>query len=327
MTAISVAILDAFHPRIVDTINGSLPPSWRCIVAEGADLAQQRAALLHADVAFVMAMPMGKALLEAAPKLRFIQKLGAGTDRIDISTCRARGITVARLHAGNAIPVAEHALLLMLAVCRRLPLMDRRTRAGDWDKEDARGNSRHLHGKRIGIVGFGAIGQALSKLLAGFGVDIVYYDPVVPHAGSCASSKARPLEFDELLATSDVVTLHLPLLPETVGIIGAAQIARMKPGAILVNCARGGLVDEEALAVALATGRLLGAGLDVFHHEPPIGSPLLSSDRTVVTPHLAGATLDNFASVLERAVENTKRYLRGDELPSGDIVYAPTSPR
>jgi phosphoglycerate dehydrogenase-like enzyme len=256
--------------------------------------------------------------------VRFIQKLGAGVDRIDLKMCEERGIGVARLAGGNAIPVAEHALLLILATLRRLPTNDRRTRAGDWLKEESRGVNRQLHGKRVGLVGLGAIGKALAELLKGFEVEIVYYDPFPPSADIEEKLGVRGVSLDELLATSDIVSLHLPLMPSTANLISKEKIARMKPGAVLINSARGGLVDEAALAEALTDGRLFGAGIDAFAKEPPVGSPLLAlTEQTVVTPHFAGATIDNFSSVIAGAVRNARQYLDNGTIPAADAVFVP----
>src|SRR5664280_2272364 len=253
------------------------------------------------------------------------QMPGAGVDRIDLEVCRSRGIGVARLHAGNSIPVAEHTVLLMLAVYRQLPQIDRRTRAGAWQKEDARGMHRQLQNKTVGLVGFGAIGKEVAKRLRGFEVTILYYDPVRAARDVEQSLGVSYADLDELVRTADIVSLHLPLLPQTAGIINAQRIRAMKPGAVLINCARGGLVDEAALVAALKDGRLFGAGIDAFASEPPVGSPLLELDNTVVTSHLAGATLDNFFGIIARAVENAKAVLRGDALPETDVVLAPTA--
>jgi D-3-phosphoglycerate dehydrogenase / 2-oxoglutarate reductase len=202
-------------------------------------------------------------------------------------------------------------------------VVDRRTRAGEWLKEESRGVNRQLHGKRVGLVGLGAIGRELVKLLKGFEADIVYFDPGVSPAEVEQKLGVRHLSLDELLATSDIISLHLPLVPETAGLISKEKIDRMKPGAVLINCARGGLVDEAALATALIEGRLFGAGLDAFAKEPPVGSPLLALEQTVVTPHFAGATIDNFSSVIERAVDNARQYLKTGTLPDADIVFVP----
>jgi phosphoglycerate dehydrogenase-like enzyme len=323
MTVPTIGIIDPFHPRIIQTIRDALPADWPMVVTTGSTLAERARALSEADVAMVMATKMPREMLAQAPRLRFIQKMGAGVDSIDTSYCEDAGIAVARLQAGNAIPVAEHTLLLMLAACRNLPTLDARTRAGGWDKEQVRGENLHLHGKTIGIVGFGAIGKQVARLLAGFGVRIVYYDTFRVSAADEAAFGAQYMDLDTLIEEADVVSLHVPLMPETQGLISAARIGRMKPESILVNAARGGLVDEVALAEALKAGRIFGAALDAFSTEPPVGNPLLDLPNTVITPHCAGATVDNFASIAARAVENTHRFLCRQPLPAGDVVLAP----
>lgn len=323
MAGLTVGIIDPFHPKTIGAIRDSLPAGWRLNITAGPSEAERAEALREAEVLFVMATPVPASLLAAAPRLRFIQKMGAGVDRIATDVCAERGIGVARLQAGNAIPVAEHTLLLMLAACRRLPLLDRQTRSGQWDKEAARGVNRQIHGMTVGLVGFGAIGRAVAHLLLNFGAEVIYYDPVKAPAAVEQRLGAGWRPFDDLLATSDLVSLHLPLSKETAGLIDARRLAQMKRGAMLVNCARGGLVDEAALHRALAEGHLHAAALDTFAQEPPLDSPLLALDQTVVTPHTAGGTVDNFRSVVERAVENTRRVFAGEDLPSGDTVVAP----
>ena len=320
---VSLAVLDLFHPPIKAAIETAIPPDWTARFAEENSLAA-RAKLIHdADIVFVMAAPMPKELLAEARRLRFIQKLGAGIDRIDLDFCRDHGIGVARLHAGNSVPVAEHTILLMLATYRQLPQIDRRTRAGTWSKEDARGLHRSLQHKTVGLVGFGAIGKEVAKRLRAFDVNLLYYDPIPAPVDVEQSLGVTFADLDELVRAADIVSLHLPLLPQTKNIIDAKRIAAMKPGAVLINCARGGLVDETALAEALKAGRLFGAGIDAFSQEPPVGSPLLDLDNTVVTSHLAGATLDNFANVVARSVENAKAVLAGQPLPDSDVAVAP----
>ncbi|MCG7391616.1 2-hydroxyacid dehydrogenase [Microvirga sp. ACRRW] len=323
MAALTIGIIDPFHPKSIDTIAAAIPAEWRLSIAKGQSLEDKTQALRDADVVFVMAAPLPASLIDAAPRLRFIQKLGAGIDRIDAERCADRGIGLARLQAGNSIPVAEHTLLLMLAACRRLPLLDRQTRAGGWDKEAARGVSRQIYGKNVGIVGFGAIGQQLARLLSGFQANILYYDPRRASPEIEQELNATYVPLDELTSQSDIVSLHLPLMKETAKIFDAARIARMKPGAILVNCARGGLVDEAALHEALVSGHIYSAGLDAFEQEPPVGNPLLLLDQTVVTPHTAGGTIDNFRPVVERAVWNTQRILSGEDIPAQDLVLTP----
>lgn len=323
MSRVTLGIIDPFHPSIIDAIRDAVPADWTLSVTTGPTEAERAQALAQADMAFVMATPMPRSLLERAPRLRFIQKLGAGTDRIDSAYCAEAGIGLARLQAGNSIPVAEHALLLMLAACRQLPRLDRATRDGEWDKEQVRGENRHLNGKTIGIVGFGAIGRQVARLLSGFGVRIVYYDPVRAQSSDEAELSAEYHDLAALLDVSDVVSLHLPLMPATANLLDEARLRRMKRGAILINAARGGLVDEAALIRALSDGHLFGAGIDAFAQEPPVGNLLLSLPNTVVTPHCAGATIDNFSTVAARAAENAHRVLRGEPLPEADQVLAP----
>jgi phosphoglycerate dehydrogenase-like enzyme len=320
---VRVAVLDVFHPQISAAIEAAVPADWKVGFVTENYVAARLTLIRDADIVFVMAAPMPGELLAEARRLRFIQKLGAGVDRIDLDFCRAKGIGVARLHAGNSVPVAEHTILLMLATYRQLPQIDRRTRAGTWSKEDARGTHRSLQYKTVGLVGFGAIGKEVAKRLSAFGVRILYYDPMRAPAEVEQSLGVTYAELDALLREADIVSLHLPLLPQTADIIDAQRIAAMKQGAVLINCARGGLVDEAALAEALKAGRLFGAGIDAFAQEPPVGSPLLELDNTVVTSHLAGATLDNFAAVVARSVQNARTVLRGEPLPTSDVAVAP----
>ena len=186
-----------------------------------------------------------------------------------------------------------------------------------------RGENRQLHGKTVGIVGFGAIGRQLARLLAGFDVEIAYHDPQCADPAQEAALGVRHAGLDALISEADVLSLHLPLLPQTAGLISAERIAAMKPGAILVNAARGGLVGDGALADALRAGHIFAAGLDAFAEEPPVGNPLLALSNTVVTPHCAAATIDNFASVAARATQNYARFLAGQALPAQDVVVPP----
>lgn len=307
----------------MDQLIQALPAGWRLSRASGSSFNDHKMALEHADVLFVMAMPVTSELVLSAKALRFVQKMGAGSDRIDLDACRSRNVGVARLYAGNAIPVAEHALMLMLAACRRLPLLDQRTRAGHWDKEAARSVNRTLSGMTVGLVGFGAIGRRLAKLLSSFDVRLVYFDPTRAPSTVEAELRARYLDLDEILACADITSLHLPFNKETANLVDRKRIATMKRGAILVNCARGGLVDEGALASALREGRIFAAAIDAFASEPPTGNPLLDLPQTVVTPHCAGATLDNFANVAGSSVRNAQLYLAGQPLPPEDLILGP----
>jgi phosphoglycerate dehydrogenase-like enzyme len=319
--SLQVAILDNVHPEIRRLITAIAPRDWSLSFLAALDPEQRKAALREAEIMFIIGAGVDAALLAAAPSLRFVQKLGAGMDKIDLEACKGRGVAVARLNAGNAVPVAEHTVMLMLAALRRLPYFDRRTRERDWLKEEGRGVQRQLAGKQVGLVGFGAIGREVAKRLQGFDVSLAYYDPF-PAAVDAGLAITR-YELDALLRTSDVVSLHLPLLPETRNLLSRERLALLKPGATLINCARGGLIDEAALADALDAGLLHAAGLDTFSTEPPGASPLFGRDDVVVTPHLAGATYDNFEIVFRRGMENVALFLAGAPLSPAEIVVQP----
>lgn len=234
-------------------------------------------------------------------RLRMVSVWGTGTDHVDLAAAARHDVTVTNTPGVSAISIAEHTLALMLAVARRIPQVDRATRAGEW----ARGRSVELHGKTCGIIGLGAIGRQFAKLAAGIGMRVIAWtmhpwpgDPVVP--------------LEELYRTSDVVSLHLRLSAETEGMIGAEQFALMKPGVILINTARGAIVREIALIGALTSGRIAGAGLDVFASEPlPPGHPLTALDNVVLTPHCAGITPEALEAGLRMSVENIWAFAAG----------------
>jgi len=313
-----IGCIDPFDPKILEMIRGHLPDGWKLIHAQGESKSEKIAALSEADVCFLMAAPLTEELMRAAPKLSFIQKLGAGLDRIDLDYCRERRIRVAKLFAGNSVPVAEHTLMLMLAATRRLVWLDQATRAGKWNKEAVRASNQHLCGKTVGIIGFGAIGRQVSRLLSGFGVRQLYFDPIRADKEMEQDFQVSYLPLDELLSCSDIITLHLPLLESTRLLIDSKKLGLMKSTSVVINCARGGLIDEQALFEALETRRIFAAGIDAFSQEPPLDSPLIESRYVTVTPHCAGATIDNFESVVRRAVENTQVVLEGGLLPVGD---------
>ncbi len=255
--------------------------------------------------------PVTADVMDMAPGLRLVQKIGVGVNTIDLAAARARGIAVCNLPGSNAPAVAEMTLLLMLACLRRLPLLDAATRAGrGWTLDAAAQDDwGELGGRTVGLVGFGSIPRALAPVLATLGCAVIHT------TRSCSADPGwRPLA--DLLAEADVVSLHLPLTDETTRLIDTPALARMRPGAVLVNTARGGLVDQPALIRALESGRLGAAGLDVFAHEP-VGAEeerLLRLDRVVATPHIAWLTTGTWDRSVTRAAENVRRLARGEAL-------------
>jgi len=234
------------------------------------------------------------ALLAAAGRVRVIGRLGVGLDNIDVDACAARGIEVIPATGANAESVAEYVVTAALVLLRGAWLATGEVAAGRWPRA-ALSQGREAHGKVMGVVGFGSIGRLTARKATALGMRVVGHDPQVPGgdpAWMLAHTEPRTLE--TLLAESDVVSLHLPLVAATRGLFGRERLARMKPGAILVNTARGGIVDEAALAELLRAGHLGGAALDVFDAEPlPAGSALAQAPRLILTPHIAGVTLES----------------------------------
>jgi D-3-phosphoglycerate dehydrogenase len=255
----------------------------------GAPREKLLAALAGADALIVRSqVQVDATLIAAGTSLKIIGRAGVGIDNIDAAAAERAQIRVVNAPNGNTIAAAEHTFALLLAVARHIPRGDASVRAGAWARGELKGFE--LRGKRLGIVGFGRIGQAVAHRAAAFEMQVSASDPFVT-ADQTASLGVRLLPLHELLSASDIVSLHVPALGGT-PLIGAAEISSMKPGAILLNVARGSLVDEAALAAALHSGRLAGAGIDVFAVEPPVDSPLLKAPNTVLAPHLGAQTVD-----------------------------------
>ncbi len=234
------------------------------------------------------------ALLSHSPGIRVVGRLGVGLDNIDLPACRARGVEVIPATGANADSVAEYVILAVGMLLRGAFMSSAEVAAGGWPRARL-SSGREMAGKTLGIVGFGDIGRRVAKLARAFGMQLIAHDPVLPndHSGWTETPTER-VSLEDLFARADAVTLHVPLTEATRGLVSTACLARMKPGAVLVNTARGGVVDEAALAAALREGRLGGAALDVFETEPlPAGSPLADAPNLLLTPHIAGVTQES----------------------------------
>lgn len=265
-----------------------------------------------ADVLWHCLRPVDATVLDAAPNLKLVQKIGVGVNTIDLERAEQRGVAVCNLPGSNSASVAEHTLALMLAVLRQVPRFDADVRAGrGWSWEPARQDGLgEIAGRTAGLVGFGGIPALLAPVLGAMGARVLY---TARHAHNTTIADFRPLE--ALLAESDIVSLHVPLSAATEQLINRERIALMKPGAVLVNTARGALVDEQALLEALESGHLAGAGLDVFSTEPlPAGHPLLARADVVLAPHVAWLTQETLARSLRLAAENCRRLRAGEPL-------------
>jgi phosphoglycerate dehydrogenase-like enzyme len=268
--------------------------------------------MADAEVLLHVLEAVGAAAIAAAPRLRLIQKIGVGVNTIDLNAARRHGVAVCNMPGTNTQAVAEMTLLLMLATLRHLAQLDRMTRAGaGWTLSMATIDAQsEICGRTVGLVGFGAVARRLVPILQALGATVVYAS-----RRQAADTRLRFLSLPELLAEADIVSLHLPLDASTKHIMNAAAFAAMKPGSILVNTARGGLVDPAALRQALDSGHLRGAGLDVFDREPaPAGDPLFRLPNVVVTPHLAWLTAETLDRSLAVIAENCRRLAAGDPL-------------
>jgi phosphoglycerate dehydrogenase-like enzyme len=258
---------------------------------------------------------MDDAFYRSAPNLKLVQLLSAGYDRCDIEAARRAGVPICNNGGANSTAVAEHAILLMLAVCRRLIWQHSNVAAGRW-----RGNAvedvrlYELKGRTLGIIGLGTIGKKTARLAQAFGMSVQYYDIVRLTEERADDLGVRFALFDEVLRTSDIVSLHVPLTRDTRHIIGAAQFRLMKPSAYLVNTCRGPVVDEPAMIEALTSGTIAGAGLDVFDQEPPPpNNPLFTLPNLVLSAHLAGPTWENQYTRFRNAFDNCQRVIRGEK--------------
>jgi D-3-phosphoglycerate dehydrogenase len=263
-------------------------------------------------------------LIARAPQLKLIQKWGIGVDKIDLEAARRAGVTVAITAGATSIPVSEHTLMLMLATSRRLPLAHRSLQEGKWIATELRTVCSMLDGKTIGLFGFGNIARFVAKRLSGFDVKILYHSRrrVAPEIEN--QFRAQHVDFDTLLAQSDLLSLHAPLATETRQLFNRVTFNKMKRGAILINTARGELIDETDLIDALRTGQLSGAGLDTFSGEPPSASnPLFHMDQVVATPHSAGGVFDNVPHIVGHMFRNIKQFHQSQPLDATDIIVAP----
>ncbi|MEV7090524.1 phosphoglycerate dehydrogenase [Streptomyces sp. NPDC093085] len=258
--------------------------------------------------------PVTAAVFEAAPRLKVVAKHGVGTDNIDLDAARERGVRVVNAPGTNTGAVADQTFALLLAVARKIVPAHVSVTEGRWD----RFFGRELAGRTLGVVGFGRIGQAVARRARGFDMEVVAYDPHLPPE-VFAEAGVRSAPFPDLLPACDAITLHLPLAPDAGPLLGRQELAALRPGALVLNTARGGLVDEEALAELLHSGHLGGAGIDVFSAEPPAGNPLLGAPNTVLTPHCA-AFGDQANRAMGMAVAtDVVRVLRG-EPPRNAVV-------
>jgi D-3-phosphoglycerate dehydrogenase / 2-oxoglutarate reductase len=288
-------------------------------VRTGLSAEELRAAIGDYDALIVRSqVDADAALIAAGARLQVIGRAGVGVDNVDLEAATRAGITVVNAPTGNTIAAAEQTIALLLALARHIPEADASLRRGEWKRGPLQGVQ--LRGRTLGIVGLGKIGMAVAERARGLGMTLLGSDPFVT-VEQAALRGVELVTFDELLERADAITVHVPLSRATTALLDAKALARMKPGAFVLNVARGGIVDERALAAALREGRLGGAGIDVFENEPPAGSPLLDAPSTVLTPHLGASTAEAQVAVAEEIAEQVLDVLDGR--PARYAVNAP----
>lgn len=299
-------------PGFRDELRKQAGSEFEVVVVDAEDVAGLRHEMKTAEALFHVLVPVKAEDMDGAPNLRLIQKIGVGVDTIDLEAARQRGVRVANMPGTNSQAVAEFTLLLMLGALRRVAYFDAKLRAGQgWTLPPETFDSLgEVHGKTVGLVGYGQVSQRVAPALRALGATVIYND-LEPSPN--APDDWRPL--DEVLSKADVLSLHVPLTAQTAGMINAASINRMKRGLVLVNTARGGLVNETDLVQALRDGRVGAAGLDALAHEPVApDNPLLSLNNVVLAPHIAWLTPETLSRSLTIAFDNCRRVARGDVL-------------
>jgi D-3-phosphoglycerate dehydrogenase len=311
-----VLIADKLAESTVAALGDQIEVRW----VDGPDREKLLAAVPEADALLVRsATTVDAEVLDAAPKLKIVARAGVGLDNVDVDTATERGVLVVNAPTSNIHSAAEHALALLLSAARQIPAADASLREHTWKRSSFSGTE--IFGKTVGVVGLGRIGQLVAQRLAAFETHIVAYDPYVSPARA-AQLGIELLPLDELLARADFISVHLPKTPETAGLIDKDALAKTKPGVVIVNAARGGLVDEAALADAVTSGHVRAAGLDVFSTEPCTDSPLFDLPQVVVTPHLGASTEEAQDRAGTDVAASVKLALAGEFVPDAVNVGA-----
>jgi D-3-phosphoglycerate dehydrogenase / 2-oxoglutarate reductase len=320
-----VLIADKLAESTVAALGDQIEVRW----VDGPDREKLLAAVPEADALLVRsATTVDAEVLDAAPKLKIVARAGVGLDNVDVDTATERGVLVVNAPTSNIHSAAEHALALLLSAARQIPAADASLREHAWKRSSFSGTE--IFGKTVGVVGLGRIGQLVAQRLAAFETHVVAYDPYVSPARA-AQLGIELLPLDELLTRADFISVHLPKTPETAGLIDKDALAKTKPGVVIVNAARGGLIDEAALFDAVSSGHVRAAGIDVFSKEPCTDSPLFDLPQVVVTPHLGASTEEAQDRAGTDVAASVKLALAGEFVPDavnvgGGIVSEEVSP-
>ena len=321
-----ILMIEHLDPTFEPEVAPETPAGFELVLTEPWNEAEQIRLAADADYIIAGGVPVTAAVIDAAPRLRLIQKLGIGVDKIDLVAAARRGVPVAITAGANAGAVAEGTFLLMLAVSRHVLEADASIRAGTWIRPEVYTSCYELMDRTIGLVGFGNIGRAVARRARAFEMQTLYYDRVRPPADVERELGATYAPLDVLLRESDIVSIHVPWTHDTHHLIGEGELALMKSSAIIINTARGEVIDEGALTLALQQGRLRGAGLDVLEREPiRERRPIFELPNTVFMPHIAGMTRDTRRRLWRHAFRNIARLAAGGRLDDADIIDAEAS--
>jgi D-3-phosphoglycerate dehydrogenase len=304
-----VLIAEKLAPSVLDVFGDEVEVRH----VDGTDRPALLEAVAHADALLVRsATKVDAEVLAATTRLKVVARAGVGLDNVEVPAATARGVLVVNAPTSNIVSAAEHAVALLLAAARQIPAAHATLQENQWKRSKFSGVE--INGKTVGVVGLGKIGQLFAQRLAAFDTEIIAYDPYASPARA-AQLGVELVTLDELIARADIISVHLPKTPETKGLIGADQLAKVKPGVLIVNAARGGLIDEQALADAAREGRIGGAGIDVFSTEPTTESPLFGLPNVVVTPHLGASTTEAQDRAGTDVARSVLLALRGDFVP------------
>lgn len=307
--------MSPFNILITDGLDASAQAVLHsCIVDDRTGISADELAQIIADYDALIVRGRTKvtaSLLGAATRLKVVGRAGVGVDNIDLDAAKSRGVTVVNAPISTTLAVAELTFGLLLALAREIPRADASMKQGQWLKKEFEG--AELHGKTLGILGMGRIGTEVARRARAFGMNVLGYDPLLTPQ-EIHGRTAEPVDRDELLARSDFISLHLPLTPETRGLLDADQFAKMKDGVRIVCAARGGIIDEAALLAALESGKIAGAALDVFESEPPGATELVKHPRVIATPHIGAQTAEAQSRAAEDIAHEVLNALRGKKL-------------
>jgi lactate dehydrogenase-like 2-hydroxyacid dehydrogenase len=303
--------------NVYDIIREEVPPEFELVSLDEDSDSERKQKIAECEVVIVAAKPMRREFVEAALRLKLLHHQGVGyQDTVDVHALKVRNIALALTPAGTTVGVAEHTVLLALAVCKRLTFADSELRQGRWHINSLRPTSFEIFGRTVGYIGMGRIAREAAVRFKAFGTSGLYHDPFV-HLSAEEEHElgVTRVGFEELVARADVITLHVPSGKDTHHLIDEAVLRRMKPQAIIINTARGTIIDEKALCRALQEGRIAGAGLDVFEEEPfRTDNPLAALPNVVLTPHISAGTRDALKAKMRSLFQNVQRFFEGQPM-------------